>query len=333
MIQHISFPSIEQFRSVVTNVRKYCEYNCEELPVVTFTGTVKLHGSNAAVCYDPKTQQLWFQSREQIITPERDNAGFAWFASQRSEYFTILLSLLSAQRGTDEIVIVFGEWCGGNIQSGVALTGLEKMFVAFDVYYAYNNEIKVRAEDFTDFHNPSLNIYNSYDFPTWETTIDFNNPGASSGLLEELTNQVEQCCPVGKHFSVEGVGEGIVWVGTHPGMSTLRFKVKGEKHSASKVRKGTGVASISPEVQAGIEQFVEYSVTEERLKQGIQRVFTEQGKSPDIKETGTYLKWLFSDIMKEEHDVLAASNLEPKQVSGPISKAGRDWFIKNLELS
>lgn len=329
-MQHISFPSIEQFRNTVKAVQSRCNYHQLPLPKLKFEGTVKLHGTNAGVGFNPKTGELWCQSRENIITVEKDNAGFAWFVSQRKEYFIQTLSALSQAADSDECIVVFGEFAGAGIQKGVAITGLEKFFCAFDVVFAKDNENKVSSSCHDWFDRPELRIFNSYQFPVYDIEIDFSNAGASSEELERITNDVEQCCPVGKFFGVEGVGEGVVWKCINPEWD-LKFKVKGEKHSVSKVKKGTGVAAIAPEVLDGIQKFVEYSVTEERLNQGIQRVFTEHGKEPDVKETGLFLKWVFSDVMKEEHDVLAASGLEPKQVSGAISNAARKWFMDLLD--
>ena len=39
------YPSIEQFRTVV----KYVNKTCTILPVIQYEGTVKLHGTNAAI--------------------------------------------------------------------------------------------------------------------------------------------------------------------------------------------------------------------------------------------------------------------------------------------
>jgi len=76
----IKFPSIEQFRTVVSNVnRRYnftgLDENGEAIydpslpkPVLTFKGTVKLHGTNAAVSFNAPSG-MWAQSRENIITP------------------------------------------------------------------------------------------------------------------------------------------------------------------------------------------------------------------------------------------------------------------------
>lgn len=76
----IKYPSIEQFRTVVSNVnRRYnfvgLDENGEAIydpllskPILTFKGTVKLHGTNASVSFNAPSG-MWAQSRENIITP------------------------------------------------------------------------------------------------------------------------------------------------------------------------------------------------------------------------------------------------------------------------
>ena len=93
MKKHISMPSIEQFRNIVTNINRQFNFigldvNGEAIydttlpkPVLRFVGTIKLHGSNASCCFND-IDGLWAQSREDIITPEKDNAGFAFFVEQ-----------------------------------------------------------------------------------------------------------------------------------------------------------------------------------------------------------------------------------------------------------
>ncbi len=75
----IKYPSIEQFRTVVSNVnRRYnfvgLDENGEAIydpllskPILTFKGTVKLHGTNASVSFNAPSG-MWAQSRENIIT-------------------------------------------------------------------------------------------------------------------------------------------------------------------------------------------------------------------------------------------------------------------------
>ncbi len=75
----IKFPSIDQFPTVVTNINRHFNYvgldeNGDAIydktlpkPKLKFKGRVKLHGTNAAVCYN-EPGGTWAQSRENIIT-------------------------------------------------------------------------------------------------------------------------------------------------------------------------------------------------------------------------------------------------------------------------
>ena len=77
--KHISFPSIEKFSTVVSNVLRRNNFvgldeNGDAIydpskpkPVINFKGSVKLHGTNAGVCYN-QIDGIWYQSRENIIT-------------------------------------------------------------------------------------------------------------------------------------------------------------------------------------------------------------------------------------------------------------------------
>ena len=151
-------------------------------------------------------------------------------------------------------------------------------------------------------------IFNILDFKTFEIEIDFENPQASQNKLIELTSEVEKECPVGKYFGNIGIGEGIVWKCDTP-KGVIRFKVKGKKHQSSKVKV---LAPVNTEKLNSIKEFAEYSVTESRLEQGIEKTFKSVGESIDIKKLGRFLKWIVGDIMKEEMDTLVANNLEPK---------------------
>ena len=87
MKTHISYPKIAQFRNVISDIKRQVSYvgigldgepmydKAAPLPIITFTGTVKLYGTNASVCYN-EVDGFWAQSRSNIITPEKDNAGF-----------------------------------------------------------------------------------------------------------------------------------------------------------------------------------------------------------------------------------------------------------------
>ncbi len=345
MKKFVKFPEIEQFRTIIKDVQHSSQYQGKDaegnpifdrnaiMPTLTFEGTVKLHGTNGAVCCDTSTGEIWAQKRSGICTVEQDNAGFAFFVHSKKEEFKYLFDCLDHAIGATaentsghSISVLYGEWCGGNIQKGVAVSQLEKMFVIFDV--------KIHEVDDSDsiwvpsrlwnqiFDNPNK-IYNIYQFPYYTIDIDFNNPQLSQNKLVEITNLVEIQCPVGKFFGVSGIGEGVVWKHSSAKTGTIRFKVKGTEHSVSKVKT---LASVDVEKLASIDKFADYAVTENRLNQGIEQVFISNGLEPDIKKIGDFLRWMMGDIVKEETDVMVENNLEPKTVSKVCSDRARRWF-------
>jgi len=318
------FGSIEQFRQTIREVKSHHDFagkdengdaiykHTSDYPKITFKGTVKLHGTNAAIV-KYKDGHVEYQSRENVLTLQKDNAGFMLAMSNKN------LDFLFDKFEFDDYIAVYGEWCGGNIQSGVALSQLSKMFVIF--------AIKV-----DDIWAPILRcdndqgIYNINQFPTYSLEIDFNAPELTQNKLIELTEQVEKECPIGKYFGVSGVGEGIVWHAEY-GDHNYIFKVKGEKHSVSKVKT---LASVDVEQVENAKQFVESVVTENRLKQGIQ-VLKERGIELDQKATGEYLRWVIGDIMKEESDTIVKNQLEVKKINPIVSNKARAWFFTYLD--
>src|SRR5580765_1340481 len=112
MKKMIKWPPIEQFRTVATNVNRHYNFvgldengdaiydHSKPKPKLTFKGTVKLHGTNAGVCYN-LASGMWAQSRENIITPEHDNAGFAFFAGANEEAFIKLCTLVAVTNDID----------------------------------------------------------------------------------------------------------------------------------------------------------------------------------------------------------------------------------------
>jgi hypothetical protein len=160
--------------------------------------------------------------------------------------------------------------------------------------------------------------------------IDFNNPQLSQNLLVDLTLAVEEECPVGKHFGISGVGEGIVWWNAD---RNLTFKVKGEKHSVSKVKTIKEIAAVDIERMASLDAFIDTVITENRMNQGLTKL-GEMGLEIDIKNTGAYIKWVVNDAMKEEQDVIIASSFDMKELGGKMSnKAKAFWFEKLNNVS
>lgn len=322
-MKHIPFTKIKQFRNIVTDVRKGTDYPSK----LTFEGSVKLHGTNAGVSFSHK-EGIWFQSRKNIITPMKDNAGFAFFANSRISFFEMAFEDISKE---GYITTIFGEWCGKGIQKGVAISELDKRFVIFAI--KYTNEVNPEDHWYekpkSDLCDSSVGIYNIYNFTTYSIDIDFEYPQLSQNSIRDLVEKVEEECPFAKWFGVSGIGEGIVWCSYDgEGHRTHIFKAKGQKHSSSKVKT---VAAVDVDKINSIKEFVEYAVTENRLKQGIEQVFVINSEIPDIKKTGDFLRWVISDVISEEADTMVENGIEPKEFGKYGNKVVRDWFTSYLE--
>lgn len=317
-IEFKKFSSIEQFRNVIHYVNKYLTVS----PIMGYTGTVKLHGTNAAIGI-LKDGTVYFQSRNNIITPNSDNAGFATYMAN---YTDIIKEHFHSPY---QDIIIYGEWCGGNIQKNVGITGLTKMFVAFTSL--------LETEKMKELND--ANIYSIYQFPTYEIAIDFKSPDASVAELVALTEAVEAQCPVANYFGVLGVGEGIVWVPVSQIVSSclqnvpleltdsMTFKVKGEKHAASKVKTLVSLTPEQMEEQNKIKDFISYAVTDNRVSQAIKETGAE-----NQKDTGLVLKWVMQDIIKEESDTMEINGITPKLLGKSAPKAIKENYFKQIQL-
>ena len=272
------------------------------------------------------------------------NAGFAAYVHENKEEFlrvfrkikTELLMELEAEIAYHRLnptVIVYGEWCGGNIQKSVAINQLPKMFVLFGikVFLTEDSWYWLSEDDINRFcmDKSHFNLHSIYSFPTFgPIEIDFNYPERSQNVLRDLTVAVEEQCPVAKALGVDGVGEGIVWkcITLPYTGSEFMFKVKGEKHSASKVRT---LAAVDTERLENIESLVESLVSENRLLQGLDYL-RASGLEIDQTNTGAFLKWVVGDVLKEESDTITESGFEKKDVTPFMSKKAKIWFFERI---
>jgi len=339
MQKHISYPSIEQFRNVISSINRQVSFagfdeageaiynSLATKPTLTFKGTVKLHGTNAGVSYN-YNDGIWAQSRENIITPLKDNVGFAFFVHSHENVFINLFDKLATNNKVDLskfTLTIFGEWVGKGIQKSVAISNLDKSLFIFGAKVSDpENEQKSYWIDTNDLRSPTDKIYNIEDYKTYSIDIDFNMPQLVQNDLIDMTIEVENECPVGKSFGFEGTGEGIVFVCNFNGIN-YRFKSKGEKHSISKVKT---LNSVDTEKLNSIAEFIEYAVTENRFNQAIEKVF--EGEKPDVKGIADVMRWMVADIVKEESDTLAANGLEPKEIGKYVSNKVRPMFFDLL---
>jgi hypothetical protein len=342
MKHFVKFPSIEQFKNVIASVNRKYNFvgldengdpiydNTKPKPVLSFRGTVKLHGTNAGICFNNHAG-YWFQSRERFISVENDNYGFSAFCEGNIFPFTLMFISISKKYNIDMdkfTISIFGEWCGKSIQNNVAVSELAKAFYIFGIKVTpIEGDDETRAKgsywvDYAGFRDTDHGIFNILDFETFSIDIDFNMPELSQNKLVELTEYVEKECPVGKHFGISGIGEGIVWDISVNG-EVYRFKTKGERHSASKVKT---VAPVDVERLNGIVEFIDYAVTENRFNQALENVFFNN-EPIDVKKLGDVIKWVMADIIKEETDTMDKNGLSPKEIGKYVSDKVRKLFF------
>lgn len=341
------YPEIGQFRNVIEEVKyRTCFVSKDDngkpifdysknLPIIKYSGTIKTHGTNSGIVFTyneiTKSYDVHFQSRERIITPMDDNAGFAVFASTNPvhELLDTLPELSKYSDNEFPTIKIYGEWIGKGIQAGVAVSQLDKRLIVFGVKIdnAWISDI-----DLAKVKLLKCNIFNIFDFPNYEIEVDFNNPKIAADQIAIWVDEVENECPVGKAFGIEGIGEGIVFKPIDDNWREGRFyfKAKGEKHSkAGKDKNNKVKVEIDVVKVDNINNLINTIVTDGRLEQGISWL-KENGHELSNKSIGTYIKWVYGDTIKEELDTIVKNGFEPKDVNSYISNKARNYFINYL---
>ena len=347
MKRMIKYPSIGQFRNIVKNV---VEHSCfigldsegvaqfdylKPKPIYTFNATEKIHGTNAGVCFS-NIDGIWFQSRENIITPEKDNMGFAFFGDTNKDILINIIQDLAKEKDINldtNIITIYGEWAGGKIQKNSALTNCEKAFIMFEYFKVSpiepNEEIHSKWFRMNTIEYPSARIYNILRFNNYNFTVNFNTPELIQNDLIKLVEEViEPASPLGKAFGQEeNVGEGIVCSYLTENGELLQFKVKGERHSThSKVKT---LQQLDMADLTKLEECVEKVCHTWRFEQALVSTFGEDYASNlDRKLLGDYLKWVSSDTLKEESDIILECGFEPKDVLGKVAKKAKEYFFE-----
>lgn len=298
-----------------------------------FANGVLVHNSNGAVCYNNQ-DGMWFQSRENIITTEKDNAGFAFFANAKQDVFRAIIEDIAQKHGIDLntfTITIYGEWAGGNIQKKVGLENIPKTFFIFGVKIS-----KPQDEDFSAYwiedianvkKSPENKIYNIFDFETYKITIDFNNPQLIQNRIVEITEAIEKECPVAKAFGFPNtIGEGVVFTAFVDGIRHC-FKSKGTEHaSGGKVKV---VRPVDDEKLANIIDIADKVTPEWRLDQ----MLTEScdlmnGGFIDRKKMGDFIKAVMRDIIKEDSLTIAEAGLDMKDINSKVSDIAKQYFFQ-----
>lgn len=346
----IKYPKTKQFSDVVRDIRHKARYKGldengqpiytnEDLPKIQFIGTVKLHGTNAGITWNAQ-EGIKCQSRNRVVTD--GHFGFPEMVAREREIIGEVVrqavALAREEVGydvTEDTISIFGEWAGPGIQNGVGISNLKEK-----TWFIFGIKVNIASQD-----NEGIwlkNVYmivppvgvvkNIWHYPSFNVLIDFNVPALSQNYMVEKTLEVEEECPVAKALIPDGggIGEGIVWTGFWQGERFI-FKTKGEKHSSSKVKT---IAPVDAEKVKSVSEFVENSVTLNRVRQGMLEVCDIHDipvASLSRKHTGDLLKWVVNDILTEEEATMQASGLEKRDVSKSLSDKARRIFFDLLD--
>lgn len=319
MREVIKFGSIGQFRNFIKTMQ-YLGWR-----KINLIGTVKIHGTNSSVGLDLKDNSLFYQSRNRVLSLDDDNYDFAKYIEDNKSEFLKIFDEIKNKINTEKYdsIIIYGELAGKGIQNKVAVSQIDRFFAPFSIVGV--NKDTVNQLDVKLSVNESIRFYPVETFGVYNVQLDLDNVHLAQQEVKDLTINVENECPVGKYFGVSGTGEGIVFTDETKQYS---FKSKGEKHSVSKVKV---IANVDIEKINKIKDFVDYSVTENRLNQGIEYL-KEMNKELDISSIGDFLRWLANDVLKEEQDVIIENGLDNdlKAIMKSVSSKGRTWFMDKI---
>ncbi len=348
----LKFPSIDSFRHAVAAVKRAADYHGRPLPVITYCGSVKLHGTNAGIHIDFANRVVTPQSRERVISVENDNAGFARWVEENKEGLIDELRILVLD-GPDGVtgVTFYGEWIGPGIQKNVGINQLpHKMFALMAI--AYDDQI-VKGEDGSTrcvfypcnvtsavFTGKVPGLVSVADVGYFELDIDFAQPDAVVEILEKLTSEYEDRCPFARIYGIDGIGEGLVWkpvrmLEVEPWFpfdqqTRIWFKTKGEKHGNKGTNNKVKVAVAAERID-DFNALIDRILPEWRLEQGAAKLL-ELNDALTIDLTGPYIKWICSDVHKEELDTVEASGFEWKAVAGELARRARVWYMNRVRL-
>jgi len=347
----LSFGSIGKFSDIIKHVRRKTTYletidgvDIHDItatyPTIEATASEKIHGTNGSVCFNNKLG-FWVQSRKRIITPGSDNAACAMHCIVNEPEWMEIINELATENNVDldnQIITIYFEWCGEGIQGNKsAVFGMPKMAMIFQ--YAKVSDLECEEEPrnqswvSTEGKDRKDNkIYNIMNFPSKTFEINFGKTAkANNELIAHVLEEVEPVSPVGKALGFESnVGEGVVVQFMFRG-ELQRFKVKGEKHTKSKVKTLKPVNDVLEQKKI---DFSNHAMSASRLEQAWDTVFgiNNEIAEPSRKYTGAFLKAVNEDVIKEESEFLVENGLTMKDVNKMMSGTARLWLFRQIAL-
>lgn len=356
-MEHIKYPSTEQFKNIVSNVNKSYSYRGKDengepiyekhakLPTITFSVTNKIHGSNCSFNYNLFTDEMIYQSRERVLSLGFDVYNFMeTFLPNDAIVKGMIKNIHEYIRdngldggGDFTNIVMYGEWFGHGINNKAAVCTIpSKQYAIFSIVLVtvegYRLPIDISLLPQELIINEELKIYNVLQFGHTTIDIDFERPQEAQNTLVRMTQEVEDNCPVGRYFGIDGgVGEGIVLTFYPKPKESYRnyllFKCKGDKHSSSKVKV---IAEVDEAKLKNEQEFLDTVLTESRLEQGYEYIKVELGLEQDMKSIGAFLSFIFRDIVKEESALMEANGISQKTIGGKVSYQAKRWYIDKI---
>lgn len=310
----VKFTSIDAFKNVWQSMNRKME-----IPTISYTKRIKLHGTNAGVRIDREGNVFAQKRTSDIDYPNSDNAGFGAWVHKTNEVW----KLIAADVVFDNYIIFYGEWAGNGVQKSDAVSLIKKHFFIFAV------EIDGKIYNDTDFiedlllDRDSTLLDNVIVLPEMERIgICFFDSKGTNAILDRLNEEVEKIGEedpfIKEMFDVSGSGEGVVMAPYAYGMprdewADAVFKMKSEAH---RVQKTKTAASTVAEIPEGVMEFVAMFVTPQRCEQGI----TEIGGA-DIRKMRDFLTWMHDDVRKESTLEMEKMGITYDKVAKYVAKA------------
>jgi len=342
MSKHISYGKTTDFKSCIRNIQHAARfesvdengeaiYNTNPLPTLTFIGTTKLHGTNAAVTW--QEGNLACQSRNNIV--ETGHFGFPEMIQQEIYAVTKMVDYLRVNTDIKdgEKLTVYGEWAGPGVQTDVGISCIPRK--TWFPFAAKITDVEGDGRWIKNFHSifvcDSDRIKQISLFGDAQIEIDFNNPKAAQNQIIEMALAVEANCPVASRIiggEETQLGEGMVWETFYKG-ERFTFKCKGPKHSVTKIKTSK---PIDMDKLGRINDFVDYCVTENRVKQAMFEAIPKNLEMGLTKaDTGSIIQWMESDILSEETFEMKERELEWKEVANTANAKARQLFFTELD--
>jgi len=307
--------SIGKFNSVIKDLRK--SYNKKDYPLINMIGSVKIHGTNIGINYNFETKEVKIINKTSEIYT--DSYGFFnWFNKNKSE----ILNIIENNFNYSKSVTIFGEWAGNGIQKDVGISEFKKAFYIFGIKKDNLNWIEPNILKKINIINKDIGIFNIWNFKTFNIKLDINDLIQANNQLKKITEIVEENDPIVTELSkiynkkvLNRIGEGIVWWYKDNNKYLNFFKVKGDKHSKAKLYK---FSRTDKEIENKKKDLAELITPAWRLNQAVNEVTKF--------EVNELLKWVFSDINKEEKETILNAGFKIKHLNNYITKRVIEFY-------